>query len=121
MQYDLASLVHDSYVNLTPASKKFIVDDYITKAKEHLPKDWDWDHFQEIFQLQTVQRCFKACGSFSSFYNARQDLRYLKYIHPTINLVSQTLKGQPKYGEFLNVLEGEGLLDKNFETLLCAG
>jgi len=120
IQYDLVSLVHDSYVNLSPASKEFILKDYIAKAKEHLPKNWSRGHFDEIFELQTIQRCFKACGSFSSFYNARKDLRYLKYIHPTINLVAQTLSSHPKYAELLNVIRGEGLLEKNFD-ILCAG
>ncbi len=120
LQYDLVSLIHDSYVNLSPSSRDFILNDYISKAREYLPKNWDWNHFEEIFRLQTVQRCFKACGSFSSFYNARRDLRYLKYILPTINLVAQTLGSLPKYNEFLSVLKNEGLLEKNFE-ILCAG
>lgn len=120
IQYDLVSLVHDSYVALNPTSKEFILKDYISKAKPYLPKAWSRSHFDEIFELQTIQRCFKACGSFSSFYNARKDLRYLKYIHPTINLVAQTLATQPKYSELLNIIRTEGLLEKNFESL-CAG
>jgi aminoglycoside/choline kinase family phosphotransferase len=116
LQYDLVSLIHDSYVSLSPASKDFILEDYIEKAREHLPKDWDWMRFAQTFQLQTIQRCFKACGSFSSFYNARKDQRYLKYIHPTINLVAQTLALQPRYKAFARVLEGEGLLQKRFDT-----
>ena len=120
LQYDLVSLLHDSYVALSPSSREFILKDYISKASEHLPKNWDWAHFDEIFQIQTVQRYFKACGSFSSFYNARRDLRYLKYINPTVNLVAQTLSNFPKYRELLDVLKNDGLLEKNFE-LLCAG
>jgi N-acetylmuramate 1-kinase len=120
IQYDLVSLIHDSYVGLNSASKKFIMEDYISKAKEHLPKGWEWNHFQRIFELQTVQRCFKACGSFSSFYNSRKDIRYLKYIHPTINLVADTLANFPDYAEFSDVLREEGLLEKRFD-MLCAG
>jgi aminoglycoside/choline kinase family phosphotransferase len=120
IQYDLVSLVHDSYVAMSPASKEFVIKDYLNKAKSHLPKNWSRAHFDEIFEVQTIQRCFKACGSFSSFYNARKDLRYLKYIHPTINLVANTLAGQPKYAELLNIIRGEGLLEKNFD-ILCAG
>ena len=120
IQYDLVSLIHDSYVAMSPASKEFVIKDYLSKAKEHLPKNWSRAHFDEILEIQTIQRCFKACGSFSSFYNARKDLRYLKYIHPTINLVANTLSHQPKYAELLNVIKGEGLLEKNFD-ILCAG
>jgi aminoglycoside/choline kinase family phosphotransferase len=120
IQYDLVSLVHDSYVAMSPASKEFVIKDYLNKAKSHLPKTWSRGQFDEIFDIQTIQRCLKACGSFSSFYNARKDLRYLKYIHPTINLVANTLANHPKYAELLNVIRGEGLLEKNFD-ILCAG
>lgn len=120
IQYDLVSLVHDSYVGLNPASREFIINDYLGKAKSHLPKNFDLSHFNEIFELQTIQRCFKACGSFSSFYNSRKDLRYLKHVHPTINLVAETLVKFPKYAEFSKVLQGEGLLEKRFD-MLCAG
>lgn len=121
IQYDLVSLVHDSYVNLSPKSKEFIISDYRQKAQEFLPKDWDWSKFDNIFSLQTIQRCFKACGSFSSFYNARKDLRYLKYIHPTINLVARTLEPLPRFSDFLDVLKSEGVLERRFDTNASGG
>src|SRR6185312_10810347 len=38
LQYDLVSLVHDSYVNLSSTSIDFIKRDYIDKAKQTGPK-----------------------------------------------------------------------------------
>ena len=59
-------------------------DDYLNKAQRQAgPKGAIRSDFEEIFKLQTIQRCFKACGSFSSFFNARNDTRYLKYIKGT--------------------------------------
>ena len=125
LQYDLVSLVHDSYVALNPATKSYVIREYVSQAKEFLPKTWDWNHFDDIFRLQTIQRCFKACGSFSAC-NARKDLRYLKYIPPTINLVAQTLSSEPPYAELLNILKrrriaGEKLRNIMRGLILCAG
>ncbi len=38
IQYDLVSLVHDSYVDLSPASIAHVKNDYITKARTFGPK-----------------------------------------------------------------------------------
>jgi aminoglycoside/choline kinase family phosphotransferase len=115
IQYDLVSLVHDSYVKLSELSQGQIIEDYLQKAKPYLPTDWSRGHFDEIFLLQTIQRCFKACGSFASFYNTRKDTRYLKYIHSTLSLVENRLRFFPKYAMFRNLLNSEGLLQKKFE------
>lgn len=117
VQYDLVSLVHDSYVNLNSNSRREILDYYLNLAKPHLGGQFSKDKFDEIFKLQLLQRCFKACGSFASFFNLRSDRRYLKYIHPTINTVSQMLDQFPRYAEFNNVLKDNGLLDKKYEEL----
>ncbi|MGE4132685.1 MAG: aminoglycoside phosphotransferase family protein [Bdellovibrionales bacterium] len=118
MQYDLVSLVHDSYVRLSPESIERIKQDYIRKAtmarEGGIPSD-----FEEIFNVQTVQRCFKACGSFASFFNMRGDTRYLKYIQHTVQLVEQTLRDLDRYPLFAHLLRDAGLLEKNYEQL-CA-
>jgi hypothetical protein len=115
VQYDLVSLLHDSYVNLSPESIAFLKKDYCTKAdKGAIRSDFD-----EIFQIQIIQRCFKACGSFASFFNARNDTRYLKYIKNTANLVSHTLKEHGGSPLFSQVLSGSGLLERNYDEL-CA-
>jgi aminoglycoside/choline kinase family phosphotransferase len=120
IQYDLVSLVHDSYVNLSPESIQHIKDDYKTKAEASGPKGVIRDDFDEIFRLQTVQRCFKACGSFASFLNTRNDTRYLKYIKHTANLVSRTLQEDGRYPLFSKILSGGDLLERDYEQV-CAG
>lgn len=119
IQYDLVSLVYDSYVNLSDSSRREILNYYLTNAKPYLPKSFSRVHFDEVFRLQVLQRCFKACGSFASFYNLRSDRRYLKYIQPTLKTVSLMLEQFPKYAEFQNVLVNEGLIDRKYEEL-CA-
>jgi N-acetylmuramate 1-kinase len=115
IQYDLVSLVHDSYVNLSPESIQKIKRDYIDKAKQSGPKGAVRPDFEEIFQLQVIQRCFKACGSFASFLNTRNDTRYLKYIKHTANLVGRTLKADGRFPVFTRLLTEGDLLDRNYE------
>lgn len=120
IQYDLVSLVHDSYVNLSDDSIRTIKKDYIKKAEEVGPNGVIRPDFEEIFQLQTIQRCFKACGSFASFLNMRNDTRYLKYINHTVNLVARTLKEDGRYPLFTKLLTSGDLLERNYEQV-CAG
>jgi aminoglycoside/choline kinase family phosphotransferase len=119
LQYDLVSLVHDSYVNLSQESIDTIKSDYITKAKQAGPKGAIRPDFEEIFKVQTIQRCFKACGSFSSFFAMRGDTRYLKYIKSTAQLVSRTLNDDGRFPVFARLFTQFGLLDKDYDSL-CA-
>jgi aminoglycoside/choline kinase family phosphotransferase len=120
IQYDLVSLVHDSYVDLAPASIAHIKEDYKTKARAAGPAGIIRDDFDEIFRLQTIQRCFKACGSFASFYNQRDDTRYLKYIKNTIHLVASAIDEHGRLPLLARVLRGDGLLERSFDAS-CAG
>lgn len=115
IQYDLVSLLHDSYVRLSPTMRENILNYYLNQAKEFLPKDFSRDQFDEVMKLQILQRCFKACGSFASFYNTRSDIRYLKYIQSTLKLVATTAEDFPNYKLFLSILKEEGLLERSFE------
>jgi len=119
LQYDLVSLVHDSYVALSPESISKIKDDYVSKATQQGPKGCIQSNFDDIFKIQLIQRCFKACGSFSSFFNARNDTRYLKYIKGTALLVARTLGESGEFPLFLSLFQRFALLEKNYEGL-CA-
>jgi aminoglycoside/choline kinase family phosphotransferase len=77
VQYDLVSLLRDSYVNMDDAIAEELIRYYLDQRSEmnqQLPSgqklgDISIEKFMKIYEIQTVQRCFKACGSFSSFYN----------------------------------------------------
>ncbi len=89
--YDLVSLFFDSYVELTTDS----ISELMTYYKNHFPYFSDLklsgDEWENLFLLQTIQRCFKACGSFSSFKMVRDDNRYLGYIPSTLKMVTENL------------------------------
>ncbi|MEZ0392478.1 MAG: aminoglycoside phosphotransferase family protein [Pseudobdellovibrionaceae bacterium] len=117
IQYDLVSLLRDSYVNLNEQMSGLLLDDYLSKAKSFLPKDFSRAHFDRIYELQTIQRCFKACGSFSSFFNLRNDTRYLKYISHTLRRVIKSLNEFPEYKVFSDILIDSGAIERKYEAL----
>jgi aminoglycoside/choline kinase family phosphotransferase len=114
IQYDLVSLVHDSYVDMADGLRGDILDYYLAQAQDHHAKPIVRDEFDAIFSHQMIQRCFKACGSFASFYNTREDLRYLKYLSPTVAKVAKTLERHPEYSLFLKIIRDNGLLERDY-------
>ena len=114
IQYDLVSLLHDSYVQLNEASIKDILSYYKVKSAQYSQTDLNTEHFDYIFRVQMIQRCFKACGSFASFYNTRSDTRYLKYLSGTIKKVHSSLEGLSEFSEFKTLIQDFGLLDRNY-------
>lgn len=115
IQYDLVSLIKDSYVDISKNMGKALLEYYLQKRQENGGAKVEWNNFMEIYEVQSIQRCFKACGSFASFFNLRQDRRYLKYLPGTLQRVKQSLSLFPKYQLFLNVLEDNGLFEKKFD------
>ena len=116
IQYDLVSLLRDSYVNMNDAMANTLIDYYLAQAKPYLPKNFSKAHFDEIYEVQTIHRCFKACGSFSSFYHQRGDTRYLKYISHTLKRVLKSLALFPEYKFFVDVLVDSGSLERKYEA-----
>jgi aminoglycoside/choline kinase family phosphotransferase len=117
IQYDLVSLFRDSYVDMNDEMANKLISYYLDKSKSYLPSNFSRDQFNETYELQTVQRCFKACGSFSSFYNTRQDRRYLKYLNGTLKTVLKAVMQFPEYKVFADLLIDSGALDRQYDNL----
>ncbi len=117
VQYDLVSLFRDSYVDLEDGTVAQLMDYYLAQTKSFLPQNFSREHFNQIYELQSLQRCFKACGSFASFYHQRGDKRYLKYLTPTLKRVINCLNQFPQYKIFSDILLNSGALEKKFETM----
>ncbi|MES2962383.1 MAG: phosphotransferase, partial [Bdellovibrionota bacterium] len=123
IQYDLVSLLRDSYVNMEEPIARELIGYYLDRRREfaksldsrHTLEDPSIERFNRIYEIQTIQRCFKACGSFSSFKMLRNDNRYLKYIAPTLQTVRKSLAAFDEYLPFLDILEDNGILERKFE------
>ena len=68
------------------------------------------DKFIELYHLHTIQRCFKACGSFASFYHLKKDTNYLKYIPKALQHVWDALSYFPKYKYFKSLFTDHDLI-----------
>lgn len=90
-QYDLVSLVHDSYVQINSKNIQGLIEYYLEHFPEALTMFAGKDEFMHYFNLQTLQRCFKACGTFAAVLNQRGDNRYLKYLPHTLKKVKAAL------------------------------
>ena len=117
VQYDLVSLFKDSYVDITDDYSKQLMNYYLENSMARKKPTYNPEHFNRIYELQSLQRCFKACGSFASFMNTRQDRRYLKYLTPTLKRVMKSLLHFPDYNLLQSLLIDSGALEKNYETM----
>ncbi len=88
-QYDLASLLRDSYVALDGAFRERMVDYYLRESAEKGISWHDGDLFIEQFDLMSLQRNLKACGTFGYMAVARRNERYLGYLAPTFAYVKE--------------------------------
>ncbi len=116
IQYDLVSLLKDSYVDLQPQIADNIIKYYLSERSRVFKPVEDLDHFNKIYEIQSIQRCFKACGSFASFFVMRNDTRYLKYIQHTLLKVKHSLEKNSQYRNFYEILDKHKVFDKQFTS-----
>lgn len=103
-QYDLVSLLRDSYYQLEETQISILLDYYLTQWEKLTGKSVTRRQFMYAFDMMAVQRNFKAIGSFASFMNRRGNPSYLKYIGNTFENIRRTLLKYPKYSKLREVL-----------------
>ncbi|MBC7395875.1 MAG: phosphotransferase [Bdellovibrionales bacterium] len=103
-QYDLASLLRDSYYRLSEPQISGLTQYYREQMKSRGAEFKDIPHFERMFDLMSVQRNFKAIGSFASFLNRRGNPAYLKFIGNTFENVRQNLLKYPEFKQLREVL-----------------
>ncbi len=103
-QYDLASLLKDSYYQLEESQVVRLVDYYIARFEAASGKEIDRTQFVRVFDFMSIQRNFKAIGSFASFMNRRGDPTYLKYIGNTFENIRKDLLKYPRYSQMREAL-----------------
>jgi aminoglycoside/choline kinase family phosphotransferase len=102
--YDLASLLRDSYYQLDEKQIHDLTRYYLNQMKENGAEIKDVAHFDRMFDLMSVQRNFKAIGSFASFLNRRGNPGYLKYIGNTFENIRRNLLKYPEFARLREVL-----------------
>ncbi|MGV7220884.1 MAG: aminoglycoside phosphotransferase family protein [Nitrospinales bacterium] len=103
-QYDLASLLKDSYVDLNENFVNDMVNLYIDLKEEINGQEVDRIKFRNIFDLMSIQRNLKAIGSFAYLSVSRNNDRYLEYIPRTLGYVRETFGRHPELSPLKNSL-----------------
>ena len=106
--YDLVSLLLDRVVE-TPS------DEWIVEMQGHFHKGreicglepLDRDTFEREFQLQTVQRCLKAAGTFSFQSATRGKTYFVPYIKPMFRIVIDALDKLDRFPMIRQTFENE--------------
>ena len=88
-QYDLTSLLRDSYLPLPDSLVWELVDAFIQKKQELGNLTIGREEFIRGFDLMSIQRNLKAIGTFSYQKKIKNNNRYMGYIAPTLEYVSQ--------------------------------
>ena len=102
-QYDLASLLRDSYLSLPEDLVRQLIGHYLENAG--YLTDRDYDHFRRIFDIMSLQRNIKALGTFGYQVSARGCKRYLSSISRTATNISRNLLNYPEFKVYYSVLK----------------
>ena len=94
-QYDLVSLLKDSYVTLDDNFRNELIDRYIQLKEKAENRPVDRQEFHRIFDWMSIQRNLKAVGTFAFQAVQKGNRRYLEYIPDTLTYVRKTLESRP--------------------------
>ncbi len=103
VQYDLASLLRDSYVSLSEELVEDLLNFYMEQADYLI--DHDSEHFRRIFDIMSLQRNIKALGTFGYQVAVRGSLRYLSSIPGTAGAISRNLLKYSEFSDYFQVFE----------------
>ena len=98
--YDLASLLRDSYVDLSEATVQDLLAYFL--ALTGMPRDAHG--FRELFDLTALQRNLKALGTFGYQAAIKRNPVYIQYIPRTLRYARDTLGRHPSFSRLRDVL-----------------
>lgn len=96
-QYDLVSLLEDCYYDLKEENRRRLKRHYFDNLDPKIHGQKSFDEFEALYNDMTIQRVFKAVGSFCYIYNWRKDDRYLKYIGFAMEKLRRLMMDDPRY------------------------
>ena len=104
--YDLVSLLLDRVLEMPEPGwldekKKFFLAEREKLGLEKI----DWKNFDDEFQLQAVQRCLKAIGTFSFQSVVRGKTYFIPYIEPMFLIVLQAAEKLNRFPHLRNIIK----------------
>ena len=114
--YDLASLLRDSYVDVSDRQVNALIDCFLAQRAEPDADDRDLstrsgssrassrDDFRRQFDLMALQRNLKALGTFGFQTASRNNMVYIQYMPRTISYVRANLVRYARFGRLHDLL-----------------
>jgi len=96
-QYDLVSLLRDSYVVLSRQLVSDCIERYCSLVEETTGESIDREHFLRIFHLQTLQRKIKDAGRFDYIDIVKKNPKFIKYIPDTLGYAREAFDALPEH------------------------
>ena len=91
LTYDLAALLRDSYVNITPKTEKKLIDYYLECLKKKHIK-FKKREFLYAYALTALQRNLQALGAFANLSLNKDKVRFKEYIPRGLKLLRAGLE-----------------------------
>ncbi|HEV8398012.1 MAG TPA: phosphotransferase [Vicinamibacterales bacterium] len=105
--YDLASLLRDSYMDLTDAQVDELIAYFLAlRGQGTSAGSGDGLSFRTRFDLMALQRNLKALGTFGFQAAARVNPVYIQYIPRTLAYVRANLERHPRFARLRELLAG---------------
>jgi aminoglycoside/choline kinase family phosphotransferase len=103
-QYDLASLLRDSYITLPENLIDELLNYYLERKQAIEGRPDDRARFIKLFDWMSVQRNLKAAGRFAYIDAVKKNPNYLQFIPPTLEKVRKNLSKYPELRELQTTL-----------------
>ncbi len=103
-QYDLASLLRDSYIDLPDHLVEHLLSYYIKHWENHSGEPVDHALFKESFDLISIQRNLKAAARFIYIDQVKHKNHLLPYVSPTLLKAGKTLRELERLEPLYNLL-----------------
>ena len=100
--YDLASLLRDSYVDLSASQVDSLIAYFLAHKSGIAGNEQE---FRRRFDLMAVQRNLKALGTFGYMTTSRNNTVYIQYIPRTLAYVKANLAKYPRFERLRSLLE----------------
>lgn len=103
-QYDLASLLRDSYHVLSPRVRLELIRYYLREWERRTGEKSDEARFLRVFDATALQRNLKALGTFGYQVTQKKNLSFGRSIRPTVRYVREVLAARPEWRTLAGLL-----------------
>jgi aminoglycoside/choline kinase family phosphotransferase len=101
--YDLASLLRDSYVDITDRELDELIA-YFLALKQRDGEGVSGEEYRRRFDLMALQRNLKALGTFGYQTITRRNTVYIQYIPRTLRYARANLHKYPRFAHLRELL-----------------